>query len=278
MSTTLPAPPLEPNAFKCTCTEWWGHPAVQLLVGDALRPGGSELTASLLDGLSLGPGVRALDVGSGAGVTLELLARRGMVATGVDYGATLATQAAQFAPTAIGDGERLPFPSESFTLVTMECVLSALPDKPAALREIRRVLVPGGTLVLTDMTVSRPLPEPLDSLLAWVACAGGALSSPTYHDLLMAHGFEVRRLEDHSATVGAFVAKARRRLALLRGAIKVGIVPDPEAMIGPELDALRASSDASGDLVTFGRSVLGEVADAVRAGQLGYCAIVAGRT
>lgn len=277
MITPLPAPPLDAASFKCTCTEWWGHPAVQLLVGDALRPGGTELTTSLVDGVSVGPGARALDVGSGAGVTLELLAGRGMVAVGVDYGAALAAQATQFAPTAVGDGERLPFPTESFELVTMECVLSALPDKPAALREIRRVLVPGGTLVLTDMTVCRPLPEPLDSLISWVACTGGALSSPTYRAVLEAHGFDVGRVEDHSGSVASFVAKARRRLALLRGAIRVGIVPDPEAMLGPELDELRAASDASADLITFGRSVLGEVADAVRAGKIGYCAIVARR-
>lgn len=274
---SLPAPPLDADAFKCTCTEWWGHPAVQLLVGDALRPGGVELTASLVDDVDISPGARALDVGSGAGVTLELLADRGVVAIGVDYGAVLANQAARCAPTAVGDGEALPFGTGSFDLVTMECVLSALPDKPAALREVRRVLAPGGTLVLSDMTVLRPLPEPLDSLLAWVACAGGALSGSEYRELLAAHGFEVRRSEDHSASVADFVAKARRRLALLRGAIRVGIVPDPEAMLGPELDELRAATDASGDLVTFGRSVLGDVADAVRAGQLGYCALVVRR-
>jgi hypothetical protein len=74
-----------------------------------------------------------------------------------------------------------------------------------------------------------------------------------------------------------FVAKARRRLALLRGAIKVGIVPDPEAMLGPELDELRVASDESGDLVALGKTVLGDVADAVRARQIGYCAIVARR-
>jgi SAM-dependent methyltransferase len=277
VSTALPAPPLDANAFKCTCTEWWGHPAVQLLVGDALRPGGTELTASLVEQVDVAPGARALDVGSGAGVTLELLASRGLVAIGVDYGVALASQAARCAPTAVGDGETLPFAPASFDVVTMECVLSALPDKPSALREVRRVLAPGGTLVLTDMTVARPLPEPLDSLLAWVACTGGALSAPAYRELLESLGFEVRAIEDHSAAVGVFVAKARRRLALLRGAIRVGIVPDPEAMLGPELDGLRDATDASGDLVTFGRSVLGDVADAVRAGQIGYCAMVARR-
>jgi SAM-dependent methyltransferase len=275
--STLPAPPLDADAFKCTCTEWWGHPAVQLLVGDALRPGGVALTASIVDGLAVAPGARALDVGSGAGVTLELLADRGLVAIGVDYGAALAGQAARYAPVAVGDGEVLPFEAGSFELVTMECVLSALPDKPAALREVRRVLAAEGTLVLTDMTVARPLPEPLDSLLAWVACTGGALSSPMYAEVLEAQGFEVGLVEDHSASVAAFVAKARRRLALLRGAIQVGIVPDPESMLGPELDDLRAASEGSGDLVAFGKTVLGDVADAVRAGQIGYCAVVARR-
>jgi SAM-dependent methyltransferase len=278
VSAPLPAPPLEAETFKCTCTEWWGHPAVQLLVGDALRPGGAELTASLVDEISVAPGARALDVGSGAGVTLDLLAERGLLPIGVDYGTTLASQAARCAPTSVGDGEALPFADASFELVTMECVLSALPDKPAALREVRRVLAPGGTLVLSDMTVSRPLPEPLDSLIAWVACTGGALSAPVYREVLEGHGFEVWRAEDHSASVADFVAKARRRLALLRGAIRVGLVPDPEAMLGPELDALRSEADASGDLVTFGRGVLADVADAVRAGQIGYCAMVAHRT
>ncbi len=275
MRASLPAPPLDAEAFKCTCTEWWGHPAVQLLVGDALRPGGAELTASLVDGLTMRPGSRALDVGSGAGVTLELLAARGLAAVGVDYGAVLADQAGQFAPTVVGDGECLPFSSAAFELVTMECVLSALPDKPTAVREVRRALAPGGAFVLTDMTVTRPLPEPLDSLLAWVACAGGALSTPTYAELLADHGFEVTRVEDHGASVAAFVAKARRRLALLHGAVSVGIVPDPEAMVGPWLDDLRASTPGSDDLVSLGRSVLGDVADAVRAGQIGYCALVA---
>jgi SAM-dependent methyltransferase len=275
--SALPAPPLDADAFKCTCTEWWGHPAVQLLVGDALRPGGVELTASLVDRLALRPGARALDVGSGAGVTLELLADRGLRATGVDYGAALAAQASGYAPVAVGDGERLPFAAGSFELVTMECVLSALPDKVAALAEVRHVLAPDGMLVLTDMTVSRPLPEPLDSLLAWVACAGGALSSPTYAEVLGTQGFEVERVDDHSESVAAFVAKARRRLALLRGAIKVGIVPDPEAMLGPELDELRVATDEPDDLVALGKTVLGDVAEAVRAGQIGYCAIVARR-
>ena len=131
MSTALPAPPLDADAFKCTCTEWWGHPAVQLLVGDALRPGGAELTARLLDGLELAPGSRSLDVGSGAGVTLEVMSDRGLLAFGVDYGSALADQAARYRPTSVGDGESLPFASGSFDLVTMECVLSALPDKPA---------------------------------------------------------------------------------------------------------------------------------------------------
>jgi SAM-dependent methyltransferase len=276
VTTPLPAPPLDAEAFKCTCTQWWSHPAVQLLVGDALRPGGTQLTASLVARLALPQDARALDIGSGPGTTLELLADRGMRAVGLDYAPSLATQGAQFAPTAIGDGERLPFAPASFELVTIECVLSALPDKESALDEIRRVLVAGGALVLSDMTVTRPLPEPLDSLVAWVACTGGALTTNAYGELLEAQGFDVRVVEDHRDAVAVFVAKARRRLALLRGAISLGIVPDPEPMLGPELDALRAAStDPRSDLVTLGRGVLGDVADAVRAGQIGYCAIVA---
>jgi SAM-dependent methyltransferase len=278
VTAPLPAPPLEATAFKCTCADWWGHPAVQLLVGDALRPGGTALTAAYVDRLALTAGSRALDIGSATGATLELLTRRGLLATGIDYSEVLATQAARCGPVAVGDGEQLPFATESFDLVTIECVLSALPDKHAALREIARVLPPGGTLLLTDMTVSGPLPEPLDALLAWVACAAGALSIPRYRDLLRGHGFEISVVEDHRSALAAFVAKARRRLALVDGAIRLGLVPDPEAMLGPELDALQPAGRTGDDLAAFGRDVLAQVAQAVRSGQLGYGAFVAQRT
>lgn len=277
MTTILPTPPIAAEDLKCTCADWWGHPAVQLLVGDALRPGGTALTSTLLDQAELPSASRVLDIGSGTGATLELLDARGHAAIGIDRGSALASLASARAAVAVGDAERLPFADAAFDAITMECVLSALPDKRAATDEVHRVLRPGGMLLLTDMSISGRLPEPLDTLAAWVACAAGALDAAGYRALLADQGFDVEGSSDHADALRAFVAKARRRLALIEGAIKVGIVPDPEAMLGPELDALRDTTSYEGDLAVFGREMLGAALDSVLAGELGYTAVRARR-
>jgi ubiquinone/menaquinone biosynthesis C-methylase UbiE len=51
----------------------------------------------------------------------------------------------------IADAERLPFPSERFDLVTIVTVLAFVPQPERALREIARVLRPGGQLVIGDL-------------------------------------------------------------------------------------------------------------------------------
>lgn len=51
--------------------------------------------------------------------------------------------------------ERLPFASASFDRVSLVTVLGEIPDRPQALREIRRVLRPGGRL-----SASEQLPDP----------------------------------------------------------------------------------------------------------------------
>ena len=48
-----------------------------------------------------------------------------------------------------GDVNALPFPNASFDMAFCQQGLQFFPDKRAALKEIRRVLVPGGTLILT---------------------------------------------------------------------------------------------------------------------------------
>lgn len=254
----------EPAVLKACCADLWAHPGIRLLAGEALRPGGLELTARALDVLRLAPGARVLDVGCGAGATLGLLRARGFAAVGLDYSATLAAQAAQRAPTARGDAERLPFRSRSLDAVLMECVLSAVPDKAAAASELGRVLIPGGTLLLSDVTREGRLPEPLDSLAGWIACAGGALTADGYRGLLSGAGFTVEVEEDHRAALAALVTQARRRLALLEGALGAGLV-DPE---GEGLDL---------GLIRLGHALLAQAADAVSAGALGYVVIVARR-
>lgn len=119
------------------------------------------------------------------------------------------------------------------------------------------------------------LPEPLDSALAWVACAAGALRADGYVALLEEAGFTVEHTVDESPALGDMVAKARRRLALFRGASGVGLLPTLEEFVGPDLAALGRTVLGHDDLADGGRTILTQVADAVHAGNLGYLALIA---
>ncbi len=102
-----------------------------------------------LDGLDLKPGEKVLDAGCGGGLLLnQLAARYGVTGTGVDL-APLAVQRAK----ACGDPrlryrvaqlERLPFKDASFDAVVSFDVLEHVQDKSAVLKELLRVLKPGG--------------------------------------------------------------------------------------------------------------------------------------
>jgi SAM-dependent methyltransferase len=112
-------------------------------------------------------GLRVLDVGNGQGIDLARYAEAGAEATGIDLTPrhvelANAHLAALGLPgrSVLGDGERLPFDDGSFDRVSSNGVLHHTPDMPAALREINRVLVPGGRA--TIIVYNR------DSLHYWV--------------------------------------------------------------------------------------------------------------
>jgi SAM-dependent methyltransferase len=276
--TEAPVPPADPDSIKCQCADLWSHPAAQLLLGPALRPGGADLTARLIDCARLPPGSTVLDVGCGPGTTLELLAAAGHRSIGIDFSPTLAVDAtAREAVALVGDAERLPLRAASADAALIECVLSALPDKERAIGEVARVVRPGGLLLLSDMTRAADFPEPLNSALAWVTCAAGALSPRGYSELLAARGFAVESIEDRSADLLAMVARARRRFALFRGAAGLGLLPPLEEFIGSDLTALGTAMLGHDDLHTGSRHVLGQVSEAVKDGAMGYVAIRARR-
>jgi ubiquinone/menaquinone biosynthesis C-methylase UbiE len=96
-------------------------------------------------------GLDVLDVGCGQGIDLVRYARAGANVTGVDITprhadlarANLAAHGLD-GTVVLGDAEALPFPDHSFDRVSSNGVLHHTPDIEQALREIRRVLRPGG--------------------------------------------------------------------------------------------------------------------------------------
>ena len=95
---------------------------------------------------------RVLDVASGAGFGLELLVEAGACPVGVDYDP--AAMAAARRETASGklvraDATCLPFAQAAFDVVVSFETIEHVRDARALVQEVRRVLRPGGTLVLS---------------------------------------------------------------------------------------------------------------------------------
>jgi len=93
-----------------------------------------------------------LDVGCGAGQFLDFARRRGWTKlSGVELSLQAASRAREVPGAAIymGDLLELALPSESFAGITMWDVIEHLPDPRAMIREARRLLRPGGVLVIS---------------------------------------------------------------------------------------------------------------------------------
>jgi SAM-dependent methyltransferase len=148
-------------------------------------------------------GDTVLDLGSDAGLDLLLSSRRvgpaGRV-IGLDMTPELghlerrATAAAGDVEVRLGRIEQIPLPDASVDVVISNCVLNLTADKGVVLREVARVLRPGGRVGISDL-LATPHADP-DRLTAAAADIGTGvrpLTATAYEELLRAAGLiEVR--------------------------------------------------------------------------------------
>jgi hypothetical protein len=212
---------------KACCAAAYGGDAARWLLGDRLHPGGAALTGELAAALDVGPGALVADVACGRGASaLELAGDRGCDVVGIDLAAA-SLEAARSAVAAAGldervrfvegDAARLPLADASVDGVLSECALCTFPDKPAAAREMARVLRRGGRLALSDVT-ARPdrLPGELRGLLGWVTCVADARPLAEIGALLDDAGLVVLRAEPRDDALGELLDRVEGRLRLAR--------------------------------------------------------------
>lgn len=110
-----------------------------------LRP----LFEAVQDANQIGPGNSVLDVACGSGLSLTLAAARGATVAGIDASAAQLEVARERLPAADlreGEMDTLPFADAQFDLVTICNALQYAEDTVTALKEMRRVARPGGTI------------------------------------------------------------------------------------------------------------------------------------
>jgi ubiquinone/menaquinone biosynthesis C-methylase UbiE len=136
---------------------------------------GEPLARDLVARAALRPGERVLDVACGTGIVARLAARDvgtdGAVAgLDVNPGMLAAARSAESGASIQwheASADSMPLPDAAFDVVTCQLSFQFMPDKGAALREMHRVLAPGGRLILNvpgpETPVFGALAEALDT-------------------------------------------------------------------------------------------------------------------
>jgi SAM-dependent methyltransferase len=146
------------------------------------------------------PGESLLDLGCGAGLDLYLYAQK-IGPAGKLFGLDLAQPMLDKARgnlAAVGisnvewlnaSADDIPLRANSVDLVTANGIYNLSPDKNAVMREVARVLKPGGRTVFAEIVLTRELPHEIRREIAdWFRCIGGALVQKDFLSRMQSHG------------------------------------------------------------------------------------------
>jgi SAM-dependent methyltransferase len=165
----------------------------------AAHPFIREVGQRSMDALDLQPGERLLDVGCGTGVFLPAAAEAvgsGGRVVGLDHSEPFLREARtrvteqgleSVVSLVLGDAHSLPFEDDAFDAAHTERVLMHLADPDAAIRELRRVVRPGGRLVCAEIHArGAAIDHPDHELLERLTQAASQMRNPWM-------GLELRR-------------------------------------------------------------------------------------
>jgi ubiquinone/menaquinone biosynthesis C-methylase UbiE len=204
--------------------------------GDALYDADEAAGVANAVGASLGCGVptavadlhegeTVLDLGSGAGADVLISARR-VGATGRAIGLDmtdemLALARANSAAAGVANAEfvkghieDIPLADASVDVVISNCVINLSGDKAAVLREVARVLRPGGRFAVSDVIADPEMDEATRADMAqWTGCIAGALTHEEFEAVLTDAGLvDVEIHETHRVHqyAGAAIIRAAK--------------------------------------------------------------------
>ena len=148
----------------------------------------------------LNAGETVLDLGSGGGIDVLLSARR-VGPNGLAYGLDMTDEMLDLArrnqPEAgvtnvqwlRGQIENIPLPANTVDVIISNCVINLSGDKNQVLREVARVLKPGGRLAVSDVIADPDMADATKAnMAAYAGCIAGALNRDECTDALRQAG------------------------------------------------------------------------------------------
>jgi len=90
-----------------------------------------------------------------------------------------------------GDIEKMPVTANIADVIVSNCVLNLVPDKNGVIKEIYRVLKPGGHFSISDIVLEGELPKAIqEAAEMYAGCVSGAIQKQVYLELIEANGFK----------------------------------------------------------------------------------------
>jgi arsenite methyltransferase len=179
--------------------------------GPCMRPGGIFLTERALAFSNLPHGSRIIDVGCGAGGSIEHLEQTGAYRfIGLDCSKALLMEATpRLTPGHLvcGQAEELPFKDGLFDALLCECVLSILSDRMAALQDFSRVTRDGGFLIVSDVFKQNGSTQKPTLMRLEAQITDDFLVKEEIADVLEGLGFTILLWEDHRRLLKEFLAR-----------------------------------------------------------------------
>lgn len=142
-----------------------------------------------------------IDLGSGAGndafIARNETGETGKV-IGIDFTPTMVNKARTNAEKLgfhnvefrEGDIEHMPVNDNTADVIVSNCVLNLVPNKDAVIKEIYRVLKPGGHFSISDIVLEGVLPAKIrEAAEMYAGCVSGAIQKQVYLELITNNGF-----------------------------------------------------------------------------------------